>query len=305
MRAEPVLSDVAVAISAFRSDESVLRLLDTVEREFGRELKTVIVVDSLGSGVLQGTVAERGWIYENSPVNLGSAGNLARRLEIAAEQGARWCFAINHDGMVSRQLVEALVRCGEAGERVGAVYPKRVMIARGDTVLQPHRSAFALAGFGAAVEQSAPLEVAWDSSNGALYATQPIRERVTPWTGLWMGWEDMLYGWDLAGSGWRQLWCPDAVFADDYEYEKVRFAGARRFITRKPAWYGYYHNRNLLLIAKRTGSAAAWGFLLRRLLREVAFTVLFRSEKGRRLTLLWRGLVDGLRGVTGAGRGFL
>jgi GT2 family glycosyltransferase len=299
------LGRTVVAVSAFRSDAAVLALLERIFAEGGTRAAAVIVVDSLGDGGLARAIADRGWPvrYENAAVNLGSAGNLARRLQLASEvHGARWCFAVNHDGAFDRGMVEKLVGRGEQGKRVGAVFPRRVMTDRGNCVLRPHRHVFATPRFGP--DDSLPQEVAWDSSNGALYALQPIRQGLLPWADLWMGWEDLAFGWLLRRHGWTQLYSPDAEIHDNYEYARVSLFGRQLFITRKPAWYAYYVIRNLLLIIRRTdGGWAAWRFFATRLARELLFTLLFRSEKRRRLRLLWRGLTDGLSGVTGQGRG--
>lgn len=301
------LARVVITIAAYRSDESVLALLGRIFSQGGDEAAAVIIVDSENDGSLGRRLAELGWPveYENSPVNLGSAGNLTRRLELSARKDADWCFALNHDGMFDRTTVEALVRCGAGGDRVGAVYPKRVLTSRGGTVLQPHRSLFGLPRFaGAAAPADRVMQVAWDSSNGALYALAPVRQGLSVSADLWMGWEDLAYGWLLSAKGWSQLYCPAAEFLDDYEYESVTLLGRPYFITRKPAWYGYYQVRNLILIMQRMGWG--WGgvrFLAVRLLRELAFAILFRREKAARLRLLWLGLVDGFRGVTGRGRG--
>nr|WP_294170526.1 hypothetical protein [uncultured Sphingomonas sp.] len=298
------LGRTVIAVSAFRSDASVLALLERIFAEGGAEAAAVIVVDSLNDGPLAHAIADRGWPvrYENAVVNLGSAGNLARRLQLAGEvPGARWCFALNHDGMFSREFVEKLADYGERAERVGAVFPRRIMTDRGNSVLRPHRHVFATPRFGASDDP--PREVAWDSSNGALYALAPIRQGLLPWAELWMGWEDLAFGWQLEKHGWRQLYCADAEYLDDYEYARVSLWGRQLFITRKPAWYAYYVVRNLLLIIRRTGGGpAAWRFFAERFGRELLFTLLFRSEKRRRLRLLWRGLADGLRGAAGQGR---
>lgn len=299
------LGRTVVAVSTFRSDAAVLALLKRIFAQGGAQAAAVIVVDSLGDGGLARAIADRGWPvrYENAAVNLGSAGNLARRLQLASEvPGARWCFALNHDGTFDRSMVETMVRRGEQAQRVGAVFPRRIMTDRGNCVLRPHRHVFDTPRFGAG--DSVPQEVAWDSSNGALYGLGPIRQGLLPWADLWMGWEDLGFGWLLQRHGWKQLYSPDADYHDNYEYARVSLLRRQLFITRKPAWYAYYVIRNLLLIIRRTGGGwTAWSYFATRLARELLFTLLFRSEKRRRLRLLWRGLADGLRGVTGQGRG--
>lgn len=307
MQTRSNFSRLVIGISAYKSDESVLQLLEQVYARRGGEAAAVIVVDSESEGSLGEEIGRRGWPvkYDNSPVNLGSAGNLARRLELAAGEDADWCFALNHDGTFDRSVVEALVRTGETVERVGAAYPRRVLTERAGTVLLPHISIFEMPRFGPSEQGMERVEeVAWDSSNGALYALAPIRERLKPWADLWMGWEDLAYGWQLSAHGWKQLYCPEAVFFDDYEYEPVSLLGRRMFITRKPPWYGYYQLRNLFIILRRTRAGLrGWLFLLLRLIREFTLALFVRNQKKERLRMLAMGLIDGLRGMTGRGRG--
>ena len=296
-----------IAISAFRSNEAVLALLVDLFAHGGGEAAAVIVVDSLGDGALPAEFTKRGWAvqYDHSPTNLGSAGNLSRRLELAAEvTGARWCLALNHDGVVDRAMISALIDCADCGgDRVGAVFPRRVMSER-RSVVYPHRSVFSPARYVAPQAAIDRIEVAWDSSNGALYGLGPVRDGLRPWPELWMGWEDLAYGWTLAHHGWRQIYCADAEFSDNYESRRVSLLGRHFFITDKAAWYGYYQFRNLILIAKRTKAGwPAWRFLGSRIAREIPLTLLFREGKVRRFRFMGMGLIDGIKEISGRGRG--
>lgn len=268
-------------------------------------LAAVIVVDSLSDGKLEQEINRTGWPvkYENASRNLGSAGNLARRLELAAQEDADWCFAINHDGVFDRGMIAALADEGRSDPRAGAVFPRRILINRGGTSLRPPQSVFDMPRFSSGKRSSAVPDgqVAWDSSNGALYALQPIREALHPWADFWMGWEDLAYGWLLSTNGWKQLYCSSVEYPDDYEYQPVRLLGRTFYIARKPTWYAYYL-RNLALFARRSGGGVeAWRLVVNRVIREAVFTILFRKEKVRRLGLLFRGIKDGLAGKAGKG----
>lgn len=265
----------------------------------------VVVVDSLSDGRLAADIARTGWPvqYENAAVNLGAAGNLARRLELAAREDADWCFAVNHDGMVDAKLILRLATAAAALPRVGAVYARRTLIDRDNSSFAPITSIFGTPTHSAAGEDLAQdVEVAWDSSNGALYGLAPVRAGTRVWTELWHGWEDLAYGWQLHNDGWKQYRVAGADYLDDYEYERVRLFGCSFHIARKPLWYAYYLVRNLVLIVRATKAGArGWLFIANRLAREIAFTLLFRREKVRRLSTLARGLMDGLAGRTGRG----
>jgi len=142
------------------------------------------------------------------------------------------------------------------------------------------------------------FDVHWGSSNGSLYSLAPIRKGLVPWADLWMGWEDLGYGWLLTKSGYRQVVVKNAVFDDGYEFQQVLGGVADR--SDKAAWYSYYFSRNLILIARRTRQGLLMCLALGlRILMEGLVSATLRSERARRLRLIGKGLVDGLRGRSG------
>ena len=133
------MKGVVLAIATFRTTDHVASLLRSVFTRGGSSFGAVVVVDSLGDGTLARIVTENNWpvTYYNADQNLGSAGNLRKRLEVARSLGGRWCYAINHDGEVDVGAVEAMVRVGESAERIGAVYPNRFRANRGEAGRRP------------------------------------------------------------------------------------------------------------------------------------------------------------------------
>ncbi|MER8823833.1 hypothetical protein NKH70_29365 [Mesorhizobium sp. M0991] len=299
------LESVVLAISTFRTAEHVLTLLRSVFANGKTPFLAVVVVDSLGDGRLATAIGENGWAveYHNADRNLGSAGNLQKRLQIAADLGGRWCYAINHDGEVDLRAVQAMVRAGNAGERIGAVYPNRFRPNRGGSWEKPRRSAVPqLFSPRLSSQLAVGEEVVWSSSNGALYSLQPQREGVEVWSDLWMSWEDLGYGLCLKKGKWRQIVCADATFVDTYEYRKASFLGKTIYVADKPTWYQYYHFRNLILIAKRIdGGFNLYLSLFPMLLKDLAAIVLYKSEPLTRLRLLFSGALDGIRNISGKG----
>jgi GT2 family glycosyltransferase len=299
------LAGVALAISAFRSDEPVLRLLRTAFEPGQPRFGAVIVVDSLGSGAIAQEVERQGWPvrYVNSETNLGSAGNLDLRLRTAAEMGLEWCLALNHDGEIDHGKVGRLLEHGRTRPRIGAVYPQMLFPRAGGRPDSPRRSfaPYTLIGRPTLSAETC-IDVAWSSSNGALYNLEPIRDGVSAWPELWMGYEDLAIGWELRRGGWAQLLCTDVTVADDYEFRPARLFGRTLHLAEKPSWYAYYQSRNLLLIARRTNrSAIGWFGIFLRTFVDVGTILLFRNAKRDRLRLLGRGFADGLKGVTGKG----
>lgn len=294
---------VFLAISSFRSDEAVARLLTTASALVPRVFSGILVVDSLGSGKIPVLIDQRGWrfvTYHSADVNLGSAGNLARRLEFAGRSDADYVYALNHDGVLCEPTIMALLAGARQVDRLGAAYPLRILSNRNASYDVTGASRLLLP---TRTRQAPPsqdlLDVYWGSSNGTLYALEPVRQGLLPWADLWMGWEDLGYGWLLHQNGFRQVIVRDAVFEDNYEFESIgRMAGLS--ISRKPPWYAYYMTRNLILIGRRLRPAwdvrASFGA---RIAIEYGSTALLRQEKWQRMGLMTRGVWDGLLSRSG------
>jgi len=291
------LKRVALTIASFKYDEQILQLLERVKTDLPR-FGAILVVDSIGTGRLPAALAAAGLSefvsYHCFPQNLGSAGNFAQRLALASKTNAEFAYAVNHDGDVRPEAIERLVRLAErAPGPLGAIYPMRRMINRGGAFDVTGRYRFPFTAI--RTQQPPRLEltpVFWSSSNGALYALAPVRTGLLPCADLWMGFEDLGYGWLLHGAGYRQFAARDVHVDDDYEYRATKVG----HVTRKAAWYAYYYARNLLLTARRTGQpATVKGLALSRVMLELGVTLALRTEKKARLGFTARGIIDGLQ----------
>jgi hypothetical protein len=294
---------VCLAIATFRSDEAVIALVESVlEADSHGLFSEILVVDSMGTGRVPEVAAARGWDrvrYFDHEVNLGSAGNLARRLELGAERGHRWTYTVNHDGEVDLGVVRRLVEVGESLDRVGAIYPLRYKTGRGRYDLTGTQR-LPLPFRGARRRPEGPLiETYWGSSNATLYASAPVHEGLLPWADLWMGWEDLGYGWLLERHGYQQVIVTDAENRDPYEYRRR----GPVVLTDKPSWYAYYQVRNLILVTRRNAQPLShWLTVAGRVAVELGLTAALRPDKPIRYRLLARGLLDGLRGRAGKWR---
>jgi GT2 family glycosyltransferase len=288
------LSSVCVAISSFKNDEAVLELIERLTAGDVR-YTGILVVDSLGTGAFPRLLRERGLEgrveYHCVERNLGSAGNLALRLELAARTGARYVYAVNHDGDGNAQAIAQLRQLAEKlGPRLGALYPLRQMSSRGGAfdVTGHYRFPFTAVR----VDRAPSPEVSpvyWSSSNGALYSLEPARQGLLPYADLWMGYEDLGYGWLLHEHGYSQFRANQVQLKDGYEYQKR--AGV--WVTDKPAWYAYYFARNLPTVARRTHQPLpVQGLALARVVLELGATVAFRKRKLARLSATVQGLKD-------------
>jgi hypothetical protein len=297
------VASVALAISTFRNDDSVLRTLEAVFAPDAPRFAAVIVVDSMGTGAIPAEIARRGWQveYVNSDRNLGSAGNLALRLSTAEKLGMDWCYTVNHDSDADAETALRLLACAASHERVAACYPTR-SYSRADGRIEPPRRTFTLFSPRGREEPIGDCGVAWGSSNFALYSLAPLRGGIHVWSDLWMCWEDLGYGWALSNGGWRQIQCAEVRLTEDFEYKRVRVLGKTLHLTDKPAWYMYYELRNLWTIGHRSGwRAVSIGDLIKKTAVDLALIVFVKRGRTERIRLLFSGLIAGMRGRLGKG----
>lgn len=298
---------VAVAISSFQSDEAVISLLRSVFSTPHSAVRHVFVVDSLGSGRIATAIEESRWDvhYENSPANLGSAGNLARRMELASNAGAAWCLCLNHDADWDRERLTAMLATAQSQPRVGAVYPVLNHSPRERPWEDGRRSFVPSTGRRLAQRPTGTTDrnVLWSSSNGALYSTKPRSEGIDIFDNLWMGYEDLAYGISLHRGEWHQLMCRDAVLSNAFDYVSRRVLWKRVYVPGKPAWYSYYDIRNLIIIRRRFGPRGVrFTAVCGKLSMSIVRIALLEPGKMMRFGLLCSGIFDGLRGRDGKGK---
>ncbi len=284
---------VWLVISSCHNDDDVIRILDQVQ-SVGRDVfERILVVDSQGTGTVPSLLADRGWnqvIYRSYPHNLGSGANLRERLRVAAEGGADYAYALNHDGNLAPKVIRALLDAANHLENLGVAYPLGYLITARRFNLTGTRELPLPAML---VESPPPdplIDVFWSSSNGALYSTVPAKRGILPWSAMWMGWEDLEYGWRLSDHGYRQVIVRDAIYCDNYEYKHTWLVKT----IDKPAWRTYYSFRNLILAVRRSRNRPLfYAVVLYRILLELAMIALVRDFKFARLRSVCRGVWDG------------
>jgi GT2 family glycosyltransferase len=297
---------VAIAISAYQSDDAVVSLLETIFSAPHPQVQGIIVVDSLGSGKILEIAAAREWPlrYESASTNLGSAGNLARRMELAAEIGAQWCLCLNHDAKWDPNSLSAMLAAARARPRVGAVYPVIDHSPREPRWQEgPQRFTPSSRTRLSKIPADEPTKVVlWSASNFALYATAPLDEGVTVMAELWLGYEDLAYGIALHHGGWVQLSCRSAILTNGLDYASRRLLGHTFIIPDKPNWYSYYNIRNLILIRRRYGpEGISIMSIIWKLFQSSFRTLLLEEQKIARLNLLYAGCLAGLANRSGKG----
>src|SRR5260370_8359096 len=115
-----------LVISAYRNDEHILRILDQVDGYHPHLFERILIVDSEGTGIIPRVLEDPRWakvIYRSYEKNLGSGANLCERLRTAAEGGADYAYALNHDGCFDPKVVPSLLKTAGSIENLGAGYP--------------------------------------------------------------------------------------------------------------------------------------------------------------------------------------
>ena len=285
---------VWLVISSYRNDEEVARIVEKVHESGATIFERILVVDSEGTGEIPRLIEDRGWgdvIYKSYDWNLGSGANLCERLRIAADGGADYAYALNHDGNFDPDVVSALSKAVEPLKNIGAAYPLSYLTSAGAYNLTGTRDLPLSAKLVVSRPNASLIDAFWSSSNGALYSMEPVRRGIVPWSLMWMAWEDLEYGWRLSSGENRQVIVCDAVFQDNYEYKKAWLGRT----VDKPAWRTYYNARNLILAIRRSRSQALFHAVAAyRLLLEFGLILFPRDSKWRRIKFLLKGVVHGL-----------
>ncbi len=288
---------VWLVISSFRNDDEVLATIEKGLASVPELFERILIVDSEGTKRVPAAIHARGWRdveYRNYEENLGSGANLAERLKIAAKAGADWAYALNHDGEINPAVIRKLISAAEGRTKLGAAYPLAHFTETRSYNLTGTRELPLPAKLVNQPPSEDIIPVYWSSSNGALYSLQPTREGILPWAAMWMGWEDLDYGWRLKDHGYEQIIVTSAVFPDNQEYSPTAVGR----VVRKPAWRSYYSMRNLVWAVKRSRNRPLYHAVVAyRLIRESVLILLVRDDKLKRLRFLLAGAGDGYRGL--------
>jgi len=284
---------VWLAISSFQNDDQVLTTVEKARAFIPELFEHILIVDSEGTDRVPHAIRDRGWSdveYRNYPENLGSGANLAERLKVAASAGAEYVYALNHDGKIDASVVGKLIEAAQGRTGLGAAYPLSYFTETCSYNLTGTRELPLPAKLVKVAPAEPIIPVYWSSSNGALYSLEPTRKNILPWPAMWMGWEDLDYGWRLKDHGYEQILVTNAVFPDNQEYTVTTMST----IVRKPAWRAYYNIRNLVLAVRRSRNRPMYHAVVAfRLIGECVLTLLFREEKFKRFRLLLAGARDG------------
>lgn len=284
---------VWLAISSYRNDDEVIRIIDQAHASAMGVFERILIVDSEGTGRIPALIEANAWPdveYRGYERNLGSGANLAERLRISAEAGADYAYAVNHDGHVDVEVITKLLAVVRDRTDLGAIYPLGFMSEVQKYNLTGMRELPLPARMVKRPPRQPVIPVYWSSSNGALYSLDPARRGILPSPDMWMAWEDLEYGWQLKDRGYEQIIVSDAVYADNYEYKR----SAVGHVVDKPVWRTYYSFRNLALAVRRRRNRPLYHLaVVFRVALECGLTLLVRDHKWERLRLVITGVRDG------------
>lgn len=277
--------NVAAVVTTFEPTDSLIENLERI----APQVRTVIVVDDTGKAsrpLLSETWTSRGGVWVSNESNLGIAASLNRGIEIAEKTGHQWVVTFDDDTVVAPDYLERIfeflekrevpnvgvVSCSRAGgaddARTGGEYrAKRNLITSGSVFeIDLWRK---LGGFDAGlfidlVDFDFCTRVRKHGHAIVLLARQGMAHKV---------------------GNLREVRCVWTKF-NIYNHAPFRL---------------YYQTRNALFFARSHFSfdPVLSVYILLDLLRLPFKALFFETQKLGRLSFLFRGLVDGLRGRRG------
>lgn len=284
---------------------------DVLLREF--ELLTpqvdkIWLVDNASSQSLAAWVSGLPWagklelVQMSSNLGLGAAQNAG--IQLARAAGASHVLILDQDSepmpdMVAR-LLAASDRLQSAGVRVAAVAPVYADSATGPA------SGFVRLGWLDFKKQTAlpgqeVVEADFVISSGSLVPVSVLDDIGPMDETLFIDHVDTEWCLRAQSKGYRLFGVPGARMVHTLGDRRTRiwFLRWRNVPYHSPFRY-YYILRNSLLMQRRPYMPLKWRVAeLIRCCRVVCFYGLFAPQRGACLRMMWRGIVDGLRGVSG------
>lgn len=256
-----------------------------------RQVDGIVIVDNASSGAALDRIRE---LQEHSSYkvirndsNLGVAGALNIGLRVALEERYEWIVTFDQDSTVTEGYIDAMLDAARNAERVGIVCPR-------------YRDRHSM--------RELPMP---RTKSGDLLTTMTSGSMVHRTTIETAGWfderlyidsVDTEYGLRLRSMGLRLIQAEKAELLHSVGRLVGHWWLGRNFwTTNHSAGRRYYMTRNRLFIFSRYPREIDW---IRRDLRsmagEIFGIVMFEENKLRKLYLIARGMIDGLRGKWGA-----
>lgn len=235
----------------------------------------------------------------NGNHGVGAAQNAGIRE--AAQAGADFVLLMDQDSLPAPDMVaQQLHAYAQAGARVGAVGAR----VRGGAGYEDGFVRFRRGRYEAAPVPADVADVDCDMliASGTLIPMPVLHDVGGMAEDLFIDKIDTEWCLRARAHGWRLVGAPHAVLQHRLGEQSVRlwFGGWRRLRLHQPFRY-YYMVRNGLLLRRSPHRTAAWCRADRRqLLSLLLYFGLMKPQGFVPLRMMLRGLVDGLRGVSGA-----
>jgi rhamnosyltransferase len=289
--------------------------LETILATLRPQVDRVLIVDN---GSQQATVvalralaARHSCVLEASDANRGIAAAQNKGVEVVAALAAdlaadaHYLLFLDHDSTPSSDMVERLLaadtRMRQQGERVGAIGPV-IVDRRTGTAGRFIRSRRFWIGRDACAAGCTEIAVDFLISSGTLVRLDVFRTVGPMNEGLFIDHVDTEWCLRAVACGLRLYGACDAHLTHSLGDEVVPvWMGRWREVFVHSPVRDYYMCRNTVLLLRDLRMSFAWRmFLSVRLVGSIAFFGLGVAPRGARLRQMWRGLMDGMAGRSGA-----
>jgi rhamnosyltransferase len=286
------LSSISAVVVTYQPDAALLENL----RRLVRQIPKVIVVDNGSDGATAKLVESAGTLAGVHLIRNGSNLGIATALNIgvrcALQSGSKWIATFDQDSAIPEHYFDQLFRAYEMCPRsqsVGMIVPG------------------VWAAPDAMTNKKHPVLPAWSFVRGAVNSGSLVKAEVFETAGfyddaLFIDYVDMDFCLRLQKCGFKILSATSVVLEHELGTKQTRnLLGFHLSFRIHTAWRYYYIMRNRLVLYRRYFAAfprwalhdASW------LLLELGRIFCLESGRGNKLSAVFRGMADGLRGKTG------
>jgi rhamnosyltransferase len=297
---------VAGIVVTYRCGEKVIPTAESLLRQVDR----LIIVDNGADAPTAETLRALAARFPSIELilnrrNLGIAGGLNAGIRRALAARCDWVLTMDHDSVPDGDMVTRLLEGVERDperERVGLAAPRYFDAATGVEGFYPAPGKglrFRSLKFGPETEA---IEPAWVISSGSLIRADVFAEIGFLDENLFMDYVDFDFCFRLVGSGRRIIVPRQARMTHSLGSGTVEhFLGRKMFVSRHSAERRYSMNRNRAYLT-RAYAARCPSFVsltLVQTLSEAVGILWFEEAPFRKLSMMMRGVADGLRGRLG------
>ncbi|HUX82748.1 MAG TPA: glycosyltransferase family 2 protein [Halothiobacillus sp.] len=275
-------------------------------RSLAAQVELVIVVDNGSAAQNALSLALAAFdrcIFEPQKGNLGLGSALNTGVERARSLKATHVLLMDQDSVPCPRMVDLMVMHldGFMGDRpVAAIGPRFVDVNNGAVSQHVHFESLRI-GRIPCVENAPCLSTDFLITSGSLIPIQVLDDVGPMDESLFIDHVDTEWCLRAKSKGYALLGDCEALLEHDLgEYRKRIWFGRWRDVPVHKAFRYYYIFRNSILLYRRKYIPWAWIRVdLIRLVYILGFSILFGPDRLNKMAMMWKGVRDGLRGVTG------